>query len=182
MSVEQDAPSKVPILLPGDITPSVMRMYENACNGYFNTKDIPEDKQVHRILAGLCDNHIQDWVGIHCDHLLALTFPVFLAEFKLTCLLKDWEEITCIKLLQLTQAKASFWDFSIIVQARNSVLSGTRSHLDAVQFHHRIESGMNAKLALRCHLEKITSDGTLAEWLDKVLHIDNLLHIEKASM
>jgi len=45
-SVEQDAPSKVPMLSPGDITPSVMHMYKNACNGYFDTKDVPEDKQV----------------------------------------------------------------------------------------------------------------------------------------
>jgi hypothetical protein len=57
-SVEQDAPSKVPMLLPGDITPSIMQMYKNACNGYFNTKDVPEEKQVRRILAGLRDNHI----------------------------------------------------------------------------------------------------------------------------
>ena len=39
-AIEQDSPSKVPILLPGDITPFVMCMYENACNRYFDTKDI----------------------------------------------------------------------------------------------------------------------------------------------
>jgi hypothetical protein len=45
-SVQQDSPSKVPILLPGDISPYVMRSYELACHGYFNTKDIEDDKKV----------------------------------------------------------------------------------------------------------------------------------------
>jgi hypothetical protein len=180
-SVEQDAPSKVPMLLPGDITPSVMQMYENTCNGYFDTKDVPEEKQVCRILAGLCDKHIQDWVGIHRDCLLTLMFPIFLTEFKLTYLPKDWEEITRIELLQLTQAKGSFCDFSVIVQARNSVLSSTRLHLNAVQLQHCIESGINTKLTLHCCLEKITSDGMLAEWLDNVSHVDNLLRSKEAT-
>jgi hypothetical protein len=180
-SVEQDAPSKVPMLLPGDITPSVMHMYENACNGYFDTKDVPEEKQVRRVLAGLRDTRIQDWVGIHRERLLAMMFSEFMAEFKLAYLPKDWEEITHIELLQLTQAEASFWDFSIIVQAKNSSLSCTRSHLDKTQLRHRIESGMNATLALRCRLEKITSDGMLAEWLDDVSHVDDLLCTENAN-
>jgi hypothetical protein len=180
-SVEQDAPSKVPMLLPGDITPSVMQMYENTCNGYFDTKDVPEEKQVCRILAGLRDNRIQDWVGIHRDCLLTLMFPIFLTEFKLTYLPKDWEEITRIELLQLTQAKGSFCDFSVIIQARNSVLSSTRLHLNAVQLRHRIESGINTKLTLHCCLEKITSDGMLAEWLDNVSHVDDLLRSKEAT-
>ena len=81
------------MLLPGDITPSVMHMYENACNGYFDTKDVPEEKQVRRVLAGLRDTHIQDWVSIHRERLLAMTFSEFMVEFKLAYLPKDWEEI-----------------------------------------------------------------------------------------
>jgi hypothetical protein len=34
---------------------------------------------------------------------------------------------------------------------------------------------MNANLTLCCHLEKITSDGTLAEWLNDMFHVDNFL-------
>ena len=126
----------------------------------------------------LRDTCIQDWVGIHRNRLLAMMFTDFMAEFKLAYLPKNWEEITHIELLQLTQADTSFWDFSIIVQVKNSSLSGTRSHLDKTQLHHCIKSGMNATLALHCCLEKITSDGTLTEWLDDVSHVDDLLHTE----
>jgi hypothetical protein len=65
------------------------------------------------VLAGLHDNQIQDWVGIHHDHLLAMMFVDFLAELKLTYLPKDWEEITCVESLQLMQGKMSFLDFSV---------------------------------------------------------------------
>ena len=95
-----------------------------------------KDKQVHRVLAGLCDIHIQDWVGIHCDHLLTMTFTDLMTEFKQAYLPKDWEEITRIELLQLAQADTPIWDFSVEVQAENSSLSGTRSHLDKTQLRH----------------------------------------------
>jgi hypothetical protein len=180
-SVEQDAPSKVPMLLPGDITPSVMHMYENACRGYFDTKDVAEDKQVRRILAGLRDNCIQDWVSIHRDHLLAMTFDDFLAEFKTAYLPKDWEEITCIELLQLMQGEDSFWNFSILVQAKNSTLSSMQSHLSEMQLRHRMESGINTTLALRCRLEKVTFTGNLTKWLDDVKCVDGLINTEQAN-
>jgi hypothetical protein len=66
-SVEQDSPSKVPLLLPRDISPAIMHKYEYACLGYFDTKDIVPEKQVRKILAGLWDTCVQDWVSINCE-------------------------------------------------------------------------------------------------------------------
>jgi hypothetical protein len=177
-SVQQDSPSKIPILLPGDITPYVMRTYELACHGYFDTKDIDDEKQVRKILAGLRDNRIQDWVGIHRDRLLELSFADFMTEFKSAYLPKAWEEITRIELLQLSQGNDPFWDFSVRVQGYNSILMGTTSHLSEIQIHHRIESGMNPKLALHCRLEKIVTTGSLSMGLDKVTRIDELISAE----
>ena len=174
-AVEQESPSKVPILIPEDIMPSVMHMYENACNRYFDTKDVAAEKQVHRILAGLHDTHIQDWVGVHHEHLLTMAFAVFMAEFKMAYLPMDWEEITRIELLLLNQGSDSFWDFCVQVQAKNSILSGTKSHLDDTQLHHCVELGMSTKLALHIHLEKVDVDSTLANWLTDVKHIDDLI-------
>jgi hypothetical protein len=167
-SIEQDAPSKVPMLLPKDITPTVMCMYKNTCRGYFDTKDVAKDKQVHRILAGLRDNRIQDWVSIHCERLLEMTLANFLAKFKMSYLSKDWEEITCIELLQMTQGEDNFHDFSVQVQAKNSTLSGTTSHMDKTQLRHCIEAGENTTLTLHCHLKKVVSQNPLAKWLEDV--------------
>jgi hypothetical protein len=152
VSIEHDAPSKVLMLLPGDITPTVMHMYENAYNSYFDTKDIAEDKQVHKIC------------------LLTITFTDFLAKFKTAHLPKDWEEITCIELLQVMQGTDSFWDFLVQVQAKNSILAGTQSHFTEMHLHHHIESSVNPKLALHACLKKVVSDSTLTQWPEEVKH------------
>lgn len=183
--VVQDSPSKVPLLLPGDISPTVMRNYEHACYGYFDTKDIAADKQVRKVIAGLRDPRIQDWVGINRDRLLQLEFGVFIAEFKAAYLPKDWEEITRIELLQLTQGNDNFWDFSVQVQTKNSLLINTPSHLNDEQLRHRMESGMNPKLALRCRLEKAgvvqNNDlNKLATWLTDIKRVDDLIRAERA--
>ena len=110
-----------------------------------------------------------------------MTFDDFLAEFKTAYLPKDWEEITRIELLQLMQGEDSFWNFSILVQVKNSTLSGTQSHLSKMQLHHRMESGINATLALCCRLEKVTFTGNLTKWLDDVKCVDGLINAEQAN-
>jgi hypothetical protein len=81
-TIEQDTPSKVPMLHLGDISPAVMRKFKNACHGYFKSKEISEDKQVRKILAGICDNHIQEWLTIDHEHYLALNFTEFMINFR----------------------------------------------------------------------------------------------------
>lgn len=139
---------------PGEITADVICAYKNACFGYFDNKKIADDKQAHKILASLCNSRVQDWIAMDCDRFLALIFVDFMREFCATYLLKDWEEITCIELLGMTQKDNAFWAFSVEVQVKNSILRNTQSHLTKKQMHHHLEAGMDMKLALRCHLEK----------------------------
>jgi hypothetical protein len=47
--VEQSAASKPLTLHPGDISPEVMREFEDSCKGYFNMKEIEPDHQVRKI-------------------------------------------------------------------------------------------------------------------------------------
>ena len=142
-------------------------------------KDVAEDKQVCRVLARLRDDRIQDWVSIHHERLLELTFEDFLAKFKLSYLPKDWEEITHIELLQMTQGEDNFRDFAVQVQAKNSTLTGTNSHMDETQLRHHIEAGVNTTLALCCHLEKVVSKDPLAKWLEDVKRVDGLISAER---
>jgi hypothetical protein len=53
--IDQESSAQPPTLLAGDISPAVMREFEDCCIGYFENKEIAEDKQVHKILAGLKD-------------------------------------------------------------------------------------------------------------------------------
>jgi hypothetical protein len=179
-TVVQDSPSRPPILTAGDLTPAVMRSFETGCLGYFENKDIADDKQVRKILGGLQDTRIQDWVSVDRDHFLALPFADFMTEFRAGYLPEDWEEITRIELLGMTQNDMSFWDFAIQVQSKNSLLRNTPSHLDKDSLRHRIESGMAQKLALRCRLEKSSKTEVFKDWLTEVKRVDDLIRAERA--
>jgi hypothetical protein len=174
-SVEQENPSKIPVLLKGDLTPTVMREYKQACLGYFDTRDVEPNKQVRKILAGFCDTCIQDWISIHCNHFLTLSFKYFMVKFCKGYLPKDWEAITCIELLGMTQGDMSFWDFTVAVQAKNSLLRNTPSHLATEQLHYRIESSIATKLALRYRLEKNPQIEKFEDWLIEVKRVDDLI-------
>jgi hypothetical protein len=128
-SVEQESPSQILVLLTGDVTPEILHEYKNACIGYFETKDIEGPKQVRKILAGFCDTCILDWISVNHADIIKWTFPNFIANLRLNYLHKDWEEITRQELMNISQAKDSFWNFYIKLQVKNSLLCDTTSHL-----------------------------------------------------
>ena len=80
--IDQDSPSKALVLTAGDLTPAIVRVYKMACLGYFKSKDIAADKQVRKILAGLQDPHIQDWISVDRDRFSELSFTDFMTEFR----------------------------------------------------------------------------------------------------
>jgi hypothetical protein len=113
--VEQDASSKVPILLPGDLNASVIREYVESCKGYFDNKDIAAEKQVCRILAGIKDSHYRDWISSDRPRIQSLNFDDFIAKFKKNYLNDRWEAKMHHELLTMTQGPKSFWDWAITV-------------------------------------------------------------------
>ena len=100
-------------------------------------KDISAEKQVRKVIAGPHNPHIQDWVRVNCDRLLQLKFAMFILEFKAAYLPKDWEEIMQIELLQLTQGSNNFWDFTVQVQTKNSILIDTPTSLYGIWHEHK---------------------------------------------
>jgi hypothetical protein len=170
--------SRPPTLTSGDMNPALMCSFENACLGYFEHKEIEADKQVCKILACLQDSHVQGWISVDHDHFLALSFADFMTKFCAVYLPKDWEEITHIELLGMTQGNLAFRDFSIDVQSKNALLRNTPSYLTKELLHHHIESRMNQKLALRCRLEKISLIEKFKQWLTEVKHVDDLVCLE----
>ena len=59
-TIEQDAPSKVPVLTKGDISLAIMWKFKDACIAYFDNKDIATNKQVRCVLSGLQDDWIRE--------------------------------------------------------------------------------------------------------------------------
>jgi hypothetical protein len=168
------------MLTPGELTPAIVHSFETKCLGFFENKDVPKDKQVCKILAGLKDTRIQDWISVDRDRFLAMSFSDFMTEFRAGYLPEDWKEITCIELLGMLQNADAFWDFAVQVQTKNLLLRGTPSYLKETELCHRIESGMTQKLALRCHLEKCSKVEKFNEWLTEVKCVDDLIRVERA--
>jgi hypothetical protein len=163
----------------GDITPVVMREFEDACIGYFKNKEIPDDKKVHKILVGFRDSRIKDWISTDRQHLLTLDFDAFMMEFRVAYLDDDWEEMIQRELGSMMQGSDLFWDFTIHVQAKNSLLISTPSYLDDDKLHHRIEASMEEFLVRRCTNAKTNQEHMFKKWLTEVKRIDNLMCAER---
>ena len=59
-SVEQEVPSKVPVLMARDISPMTMQQFKHACMNYFTHKKVITDNQVSLIIGGILDDHVGD--------------------------------------------------------------------------------------------------------------------------
>ena len=66
------ASGKVPILTSRDLNPTLIHLFKTGCLSYFDSKDITKDKQVQKILGGIEDSCIQDWIAADCDHFVTL--------------------------------------------------------------------------------------------------------------
>jgi hypothetical protein len=156
-----------------------MHNFEDVCLGYFETKDIAVEKQVCKVLAGLKDPRIRDWLAVECELLVKLAFEGFMTEFCTGFLDENWEEVLRCKLGSMTQGNDTFWDFAICVQAKNLLLINTPSYLKEDQLHHCLNVGMSMNLTLRCLNKKVTKTGTLKEWLMDVKCVNDMMRMER---
>jgi Aspartyl protease len=80
----------------------------------------------------------------------------------------------------MTQGSKSFWDWAIAVQAKNSLLLGVDSHLADDKLRHRLEAGMEERLARKCDSEKLEKVVPFKKWLDEVKLVDEALRADRA--
>jgi hypothetical protein len=176
--VEQDAASRPLTLHAGDITLAVMCDFEEACIGFFESKDIEDKKQVKKILPGLKDTWICNWISSDQERICGLSFKEFMDEFHGAYLDKDWEETTCWELRGMVQGNNTFWDYVIRVQAQNSLLKSTLSHLDTEKLRHQLKAGIDDSLVRQCSNAKANREEDFKKWMGKVKWIDDMMRSE----
>ena len=71
---------KCPSVTAGDISIEVMFEFKKGAQKYFNNKEVPDNKQVKKILDCFNDYRIANWIAIHCEHLKDLSFADFMSE------------------------------------------------------------------------------------------------------
>ena len=157
-TVKQENPGKCPILDEG------------------------EDKQVHKVIAGICDQQMKDHISTNCACIVTLNFPQFLRDLKDNWLDKNWEVTTCIQLLHIVQAfNQLFQDYMVAMLVQNSLLMGTTSHLSNAKLCHQLEAGLKLHLS-----QKVKSNTIIAalnaddftDWNAEVKRVDEALCAE----
>lgn len=72
-TVVHQSPKQVPLLTPGDVTPTLLVDWLSACEYYFEERETTEEKKVTKVLSGLQDPLLRDWVSSDGTRIRALT-------------------------------------------------------------------------------------------------------------
>jgi len=149
-SVEHPITKHCPLLTAGDISPNMLVDLTDAHNEFFITKEIAEEDKVKKILGGVKDVHIHDWIACNCERLIVLNYTEFMAELRTNYLAPDWEENVHTQILAMQMHKdVKFWDWCQEMRALNIVLRGTDSHLTDTALCNQLEALL--KLGLRSY-------------------------------
>jgi hypothetical protein len=112
-------------------------------------------------------------------HLQGLTFEEFIVEFRENYLDEDWEDVTHRELLNISQGLQTFWDFAVKLQAKNSLLASTDSHLDDDKLRHQMEACMDERLSRKCAAERTNKIADFKKWMTEVKRIDDALRADR---
>ncbi|KAF8122259.1 hypothetical protein K438DRAFT_1793260 [Mycena galopus ATCC 62051] len=177
-SVEQFS-NRPPVLHEGDVTPLIVRKFENAARNYFGYKGTPDDQKVGVMIGCLRDERHLNWLDPDAERerVLKLTFPQFMAEFRKKYLKADWEHTTRNELLnsKMKNAEQSFDEWYTQVASLHALLVNTPSALDPTRLRHTLEAGMCEDLAYDYSRDTAATAVPVAElelWLIEVRRVD----------
>jgi hypothetical protein len=153
-----------------------MRDFQDACEGYFENKEVPADKQVRKILAGIKDDRVKDWLSVDRARIQALEFPAFMVEFRAAYLPEEWEQDLRGDILSMSQGDSTFWNYAVNLQSKNSLLKGTTSHLTSEKLRHQLEANMEKRLATKCRNEaNVNNEQDFTKWINMVKRVEEML-------
>lgn len=167
--------SHPPKMTDGEIMPKVVREFENHCMGYFfNAKDSVAD-DVTKILGYFENSIVDDWTATNCEHLIKLTFKLFMKEFQEQWLPDSWEHIVCNQMLGtcLDPNRHKFETWANQVMSHNVMLWGTRSHMTDNQLQVQLNIMLDIELQTLATVEDMTEITDLHKWMTCINEIDN---------
>ncbi|KAH9024699.1 hypothetical protein EDB85DRAFT_1870020 [Lactarius pseudohatsudake] len=184
-SVSHPILSRPPILTDGEITPKIVRDFENHCSTYFlNAKDgVPDDAKVTRIIGCFENSLIYDWAQEDCERLIKLTFTDFMKEFRLQWLPANWEQNVRTEMLNSRldpSQKFDVWAAQIL--SYNVSLRNTKSHMTDDQLRTQLETALDEELRIIATDENINAETDLRKWMGKIRNVDNRRQNERKRM
>ena len=130
------------------------------------------------IIGGLLDSCVADWINADRAQIINLSFASFMTKFKKGYMDDDWEKDTCHEVLGMSQASNTFWDYTVSLQSKNSLLHGTPSHLSNEQICDQLGAGMENYLSKKIGggVNRITD---FQKWLNQVKPYNDQLRNER---
>ena len=77
----------------------------------------------------------------------------------------------------MTQGSGTFWDYTIKLQPKNSLLHSMVSHLPDDKLRHQLGAGIKTRLSKKVSAEKVNQVPNFQEWLNKVRRCNEGLHV-----
>ena len=165
---------KAPVLTNGDVTPSVMMEFENACYDFFEAKSVPNDKQVAFILPGIRDLRIRNWIAADRATIVTLPFATFMSQLRSNYLHPDWEDHVRDKILnsRLDPNKESFRAWSQNIIKLNCLLRNMTSVFDEATLRNQLDAHLDDGLKERVKHSDAKKEKSLKAWIDAVRRLD----------
>ncbi|KAF8272750.1 hypothetical protein EI94DRAFT_1697140 [Lactarius quietus] len=177
--------SHPPILTDRDITPKVVREFENHCTTYFiNAKDgMANDLKVSKILGCFKNTLIDDWAAVDWECFAKLSFSKFMREFQKQWLPYNWEETIHAELmnsrLNLLQ---KFKTWAGEVMSHNVSLRNTPSHLSDAQIHDQLTVAIDPELCTLATGANLAKVMDLHQWMAQIKVINDRRQFDRQRM
>jgi len=165
---------KAPILTSGDVMPSVMMEFENACHDFFEAKSVPQDKQAAFILPSIRDLCIWNWITADQPTIIALPFASFMTQLHSNYLHPDWEDHGHDEILnsRLDPNKESFWALSQYMIKLNCLLHNTTSVFDDTTLCNQLNAHLDDGLKECIKHSNAKKEKMLKSWINAVCRLD----------
>ncbi|RXW17945.1 hypothetical protein EST38_g7906 [Candolleomyces aberdarensis] len=125
--------SKPPSLGQGKLGWDVGVEFRDACEAYFLTKEITDDKKVLHVLSSFKDFKHKQWIKLNRTDLLKKPWEEFINDFLTRWTEKHWDMNLSDKLCTFSQESAHFYEWAQDYRAQASHLEGTPYAMDEKQ-------------------------------------------------
>ncbi|TFK53310.1 hypothetical protein OE88DRAFT_1626721 [Heliocybe sulcata] len=182
-SVEQASSKSAPLLLLGDLTPSVLHDWRESCEAYcYNIKDLKPEDYVKKIAYGMRDPHLCDWYRAKRTAINVMSLEEYIKEMSARFLRPGWEDDHHDTLLLVTQGDNTFWDWANHIQSENTTLLDTHRHLSDDDIRKHLNTHMHPETKLLCKDEKANQVTKFEDWLEKVCVLDERCQAEECRL
>ena len=185
-TVKHDTLTHPPVLSDGEISPKVIREFENRCKVYFmNVKGgVPDDQKVTKLLGSFRNTLIDDWMSTETDRIVQLSFTEFMDEFRERWLPTNWEQSILTQMLgnHLDPTKQTFEAWAAQILSHNVSLRKTKSHMTDEALRRQLEIMLDEELRTLACETNVAEITNLRDWMGKVKELDNRRQIDLKHM